>query len=207
MISRQALQRTVQRKVAKSYPPAPTSPQIDIPDNWRHLYGELEKPEFLLINETFIDPKTNIRHSIIVFGLRSLFMKLCESLQWYMDGTFNACPEPFSQLFTIHYFFDENRLIPALYCLLTGKPEFVYKKLFMFIRNLAMNLGFSIKCKDFMSDFELAIRNAVLSVWPTWIGHGCYFHFTQALFHKMTELGLKVLFLLILIRIAYKIIL
>lgn len=112
-----------------------------------------------------------------------------------MDGTFSVCPEPFFQLFTIHYFFDNDRAIPALYCLLSGKPEFVYVKLFTFIRNLAIGHSISIQCTDLMADFEVAIRNAALAVWPAWTSHGCYFHFTQALFRKMVELGLKIAYL------------
>ena len=108
-----------------------------------------------------------------------------------MDGTFKTCPVLFKQLFTVHYFVG-NRAFPALYCLLTGKPEAVYRRLFQEIRDLAVRFGVDIVTTKVMADFELAIRNAVTNVWPLWIVEGCLFHYTKCLRDKIDALGLKV---------------
>ena len=102
MIGRNAIQRAVQRRLAKCYPSPPTSPEIVFPDKWKHLVGDLSQPEFLLIQQTFPDENHNSQ-TILVFGLMSAFQALCESESWYVDGTFTVCPNPFVQLFTIHY--------------------------------------------------------------------------------------------------------
>lgn len=188
-LNKQALQRKVQRKIASTFPPAPTSHQIEFLDSWKHLMGEASRPEFLLINHTFLHE--NSSHTILVFGLWSVFLELCGSDCWYMDGTFRVCPDPFYQLFTIHYFFSDHS-IPGLYCLLTAKTEFVYKRLFTLIKDKADEHQVVIRCRRCMTDFEIAITNGVRFVWPQWVAEGCHFHFTQALYRRMEKLGLKV---------------
>ncbi|KAL1234294.1 tRNA dimethylallyltransferase [Trichinella spiralis] len=44
---------------------------------------------------------------------------------WGMDGTFKVVPQWYQQLFTIHAFV-AGKLVPAVYCLCTGKDIGTY---------------------------------------------------------------------------------
>lgn len=184
-----ALVRTAQRRVAKLYPSVPTSINIDFPENWKHICGDISKDNFLLKNERLTIDGT--AHTIIIFGRLDMVRLLCSKDTWYMDGTFKSCPDLFSQLFTIH-FITSNRSIAALYCLLTGKMETLYTRLFAIIAELAVENNFAIAVTNVMVDFEIAIRNAIQHQWPNVTVNGCYFHYCQALYRKMSSLNLSV---------------
>ena len=180
-----SLARKVERRLAAKYPPVPESNNVVFPVNWQHIGGDCSKERLLLMSEC------NTTHSIIILGRLDMFKVLCQHSTWYMDGTFKTCPTVFSQLFTIH-FIVSNRSVSALYCLLSGKSQAIYTRLFTMIAELASVNNAAINITNVMVDFELAIRNAIRSVWANTTVNGCYFHFCQALYHRMTSLGLKV---------------
>jgi hypothetical protein len=45
-----------------------------------------------------------------------------------------------------------------------------------------------------VSDFESALAGAVSQQWPNALHHGCYFHFTQAVWRKVQEHGITALY-------------
>ncbi|KRZ01091.1 hypothetical protein T11_1930 [Trichinella zimbabwensis] len=59
------------------------------------------------------------RH-ILVFATGSNIRLLAAMRTWGMDGTFKVVPQWYQQLFTIHAFV-AGKLVPAVYCLCTGK--------------------------------------------------------------------------------------
>jgi hypothetical protein len=130
-------------------------------------------------------------HTTLAFGTLENLRRLFAADTWYMDGTFKTCPVLFQQLFTIHYIVG-NRSFPALYCLLTGKAESIYRRLFQEIRDLSVRYNIPIATQNAMSDFEQAIRNAIRFIWPTWTVQGCLFHFVKCLRDKVTSLHLMV---------------
>lgn len=56
----------------------------------------------------------------ILFTTVDNLTRLCQANIIYMDGTFDAAPQIFSQLYTIHAFIDE-RFMPFVYVLLKSK--------------------------------------------------------------------------------------
>ena len=191
-VSAHSIIRTSQRRASERFPtqnPPAIASTIMFPEHWKHICGNHLRPRFLQIQVNFVIH--GIQHSILVFGTEANFRRLCSSDTWYMDGTFKACPVLFKQLFTLHYFVGK-RAFPALYCLLTGKSEAVYTRLFQEIRDLAVRLAIIIVTTKVMADYEQAIRNAIAAVWLLWIVEGCLFHFTKCLREKVEALGLKV---------------
>jgi len=68
----------------------------------------------------------------MVFGTNDCFKRLCEKRSAYMDGTFNTCPEPFYQLFILH-FLKGKRMIPAQYCFFSSEQTPLYKRFFLWL--------------------------------------------------------------------------
>ncbi|XP_003367923.1 conserved hypothetical protein, partial [Trichinella spiralis] len=69
--------------------------------------------------EDFLLCQSNCRH-ILVFATGTNIRLLAASRTWGMDGTFKIIPQWYQQLFTIHVFV-AGKLVPAVYCLCTGK--------------------------------------------------------------------------------------
>lgn len=59
---------------------------------------------------------------------------------------------------------------------MTRKTEEAYNHLFRYIDENVC----SLQCKSFMSDFEVAMRNAIAEVWPDADYITCWFHLCQA---------------------------
>lgn len=116
----------------------------------------------------------------------------------YVDGTFSITPAPFKQLFTVGYVIS-GRMFPAIYALMPNKDTESYRLLFEYLfRMITAEETRRPKLVAIMSDFELAIRNAVSDACagnkilrdnPIRM-EGCLFHFAQALKHNAAEKGL-----------------
>ena len=109
----------------------------------------------------------------------------------YCDGTFKSAPAGFLQYFTIHMMLN-NRLYPVFHCLFSHKHQYLYHRLFTFIRAQIVDWNLPFRIFRLMADYEDAIRAAVLSSNIDWIVDGCYFHFCQAVYRKCVENGLSV---------------
>ena len=130
---------------------------------------------------------------IILFGTQTCVQALEKSSSWGIDGTFDSCPQLFSQLVTIHAEFNSSNLndnnvwaFPCLWVLLTSKEQSAYESL------LSIITTFGAFCPDnIMVDFELGLRNALSRAFPATKIDGCYFHFCQSLMRHVNDLGLK----------------
>jgi hypothetical protein len=111
-----------------------------------------------------------------------------------MDGTFDACPAIFAQLFTLHAFVD-GKLLPLVYCLLANKSAAIYTNVFQVLKNAAAAAGYHLQPTTIMSDFETGLIAAVATEFPNTHHQGCYFHFTQAIWRHMQSLGLTALYI------------
>jgi len=77
-------------------------------------------------NCIFSNDKEN---GIIIFGCKTN-LKMLSTAEWiYMDGTFEYSSNFFSQLFTIHGYFN-GRYIPLVFCLLKAKTQNIYLQCF-----------------------------------------------------------------------------
>ena len=93
-----------------------------------------------------------------------------------MDGTFLICPALFHQFFVI-LARRNDYVLPIFYCLLPNKTENTHRRTFTLIRTIWPTLN-----PDSISvDFELAIHNAIRTVFPESHIRGCFFHLFQNL--------------------------
>ena len=118
---------------------------INIPFEYSTILvdNNAERVNFLMFNYSYPSAIGGPNDStVLVFGTDTLFRQLTV----YMDGTFRICPPQFYQVFTIHIFpHDSRRLIPCMYCLLTGKTEMIYSKLFASFKEKAIQMNLENK--------------------------------------------------------------
>lgn len=95
--------------------------------------------------------------------------------EYYADGTFTLPIGEYQQMFVVHLELDGHSY-PALYALMTKRTTAAYVALFQFVESNICKLAPS----SFMSDYEIALRNAIKTVYPACSRKACYFHLTQA---------------------------
>ena len=105
--------------------------------------------------------------------------------QWFIDGTFSVAPSLFYQMLSIHALMPSGWVIPTVYALLPQKTTQCYTDLFSTLNTLG-----DFQPTSVMMDFELAMHNAVATVWPGSVRRGCFFHYKQALFRRLHTCGL-----------------
>ena len=105
-----------------------------------------------------------------------------------MDGTFGIVPDLFCQPYIIHNN-HSNRVCADLYCLLPDKRTETYTRMFTLIIQRALSYGYYFYPGTCMIDFELVRHNVIRTLFPDCIIKGCLFHFSQALWRKLQEVG------------------
>jgi len=106
-----------------------------------------------------------------------------------MDGTFDSCPALYSQLFTIHVF-DDDKLVPLVYCLMANKDAASYRAIFDIIKQRATAAGQQFNPSAILSDFQSGLIASVATSFPNARHRGCHFHFCQAIYRKVQALEL-----------------
>ena len=194
MPSCDALHSSYSRRKLLMFPRIPhTYEDIDLPDEYKLAESGRN---FLLFNESFPSiPGGLVDNHIMCYGTKKFFKKLVQAKRVHMDGTFKVCPEPFVQLFTICSFHHDdavnyeddlnNRLLPRIYCLLSGKSQIVYERLFQLIIDKANHWNYNVAWEQSMSDFEFTIFNALTVKFPNVTPRGCHFHYCQAVFRRI----------------------
>lgn len=170
---------TAQRISAFNMPHVPTKETLNtliIPFPYNKTL--VTNQDFLALNFSF-NMEDGREAKILVFCTKEAFIRLIESIEAWMDGTFKTCPLPFYQLFILHTL-NTNRLLPALYCLLSHKTEEIYNCLFKWIVWQANKLDLLVKWEIVHVDFERAIENAVRRNVNLRELRGCQFHYCQA---------------------------
>lgn len=74
-----------------------------------------------------------------------------------------------------------------------GKTSELYARVFQQIVVVLQNMNVQLfYLSSFISDFELALINAIKLVFPNVQHIGCFFHFSQAVYRKLSEMGFRV---------------
>ena len=153
-----------------------------------HFCGEWAETDagenFLLVEDCQGDSK------IVIFSTEHNLELLAQAEKIYVDGTFQICPRVFYQIFSLHAF-KNGRQFPLVYCLLPRKSRTVYLRALELIKQKSEDLGHTLAPVEVLTDFELAIIQAVELTFPTTEVKGCFFHFAQALSRKISILGLQ----------------
>ncbi|KAB0801401.1 hypothetical protein PPYR_01533 [Photinus pyralis] len=129
-----------------------------------------------------------VNDRILIFSTARNINLLAMSQHWYADGTFKVVPPLFLQLYTIHGIKD-HVAIPLIYALLPNKTEQTYLNLLREIKNLLP--ADDAQPQTIMTDFEVAMINAIRIEFPQTIHRGCFFHLCQSIFRHIQENGLK----------------
>ena len=127
------------------------------------------------------------------FLLATTFMLslLLSAKNWFVDGTFKVVRAPFVQLFSIHAFIrqgDNLKQIPLVYFLMSGKSSKDYEAIFTALLRLLPRRNLGVKTTTL--DFEAATWTALRKVLPSVSLRGCLFHWNQAIWRYIQQLGL-----------------
>jgi hypothetical protein len=107
---------------------------------------------------------------------------------WYVDGTFKAVQRPFTQLFSVHSFIQQDshiKQIPLYYVIMLSWST-DYKAVMTFLREKMTNSSL----KSVVLDFEAAAVVNISDIFPDATLCCCGFHWVQAMKRKINELGL-----------------
>ena len=126
---------------------------------------------------------------VLIFATETNLDTLETSPEWHADGTFKTSPLLFYQLYSIHAVYNDHT-VPLVYILLTNKNTSVYKKAFSALKDLNPDLS----PVRIVTDFELAAIIAFQDLFPSVDIKGCFFHFSQAVWRKVQEMGLANLY-------------
>lgn len=129
------------------------------------------------------------RH-LLVYSEHQLEL-LSKAKTWYMDSTFHVVKKPWTQLLSIHAFIRSGqhmKQVPLVFCFMSRKRKEDYYEI---LRQIDHLLPQQICLQGFVVDFEAAMWRAIQDRFPGFIIQGCAFHWTQAVFRKVQELGLQ----------------
>ncbi|XP_067024035.1 uncharacterized protein [Acropora muricata] len=127
----------------------------------------------------------------IILGTDQQLEHLSKAKSWYIDGTFKLVKRPFQQLFTINAFVrtdDHAKQVPLVFVLMSGRKKKDYRKVLKSILEL---LPVAHEVRQITIDFERAMWSVLRQLFPDVRIKGCVFHWTQALWRKIQELGLQ----------------
>lgn len=127
---------------------------------------------------------------IIVFASDIAADEIKNVHHFFCDGTFDCCPCPFKQIYTIHGDIgnnsDETNIVPIFYALLVNKEKETYEIMFKKIKEALPDF----KPLKFTLDFEMSAIVAINNEFPTAEIHGCFVHFQNAVYRRAKSLKL-----------------
>lgn len=110
---------------------------------------------------------------------------------YFIDGTFFACPAPFAQLLSIHAGFGSDcnysKVVPVIYALLSSKSRKAYCIFFDLLKKRLPEWSPT----KLTVDFERSLISALTAIFPAAKINGCYFHFVKSLTKKAKSLGMN----------------
>jgi len=89
-------------------------------------------------------------NNIIIFCSPSNLGHLSRADTISMDGTFDAVPALYAQMFSLHAF-EHGKLLPLAYCLLSSKARTSYAEVFQILKDKVLKLGLVLAPATIMS--------------------------------------------------------
>ena len=111
----------------------------------------------------------------------------------FLDGTFRSAPKSYYQVFNIiGYLKEKNISLPIMSVIMKYKYEICYINLFENLKIMLYenNIDIDFSKIYLMTDFEIALRNALKKTFPDSIILGCYFHYIKSIVSKFKDYGL-----------------
>ena len=93
----------------------------------------------------------------------------------------------------MHGFID-GQMYPLVFCLLPGKREAIYNRLFICLQTKCQGLGLVLDPSALFIDFETAVKNAASRVFVGIRVKGCFFHYTQCIWRRVQRYGVAQLY-------------
>ena len=139
----------------------------------------------------FDSGREEVSRLIILTTKRNLEI-LCQN-RIFSNGTFKTAPHMFTQLFAEHGLFKDH-LFPLVYAFTNRKDEETYNRLYLELKSLSAQYGFTLRPEKAMCDLELGNTNATRTQFPGVQIKGCLFHLSRDIWRQVLENGLKVAF-------------
>ncbi|XP_061178328.1 uncharacterized protein LOC133186965 [Saccostrea echinata] len=139
-----------------------------------------------LVGDIHVDTE---RH--LVFSTPNQLRILQQARRWFCDGTFKILARPFQQLWSIHAFVcrgDSYKQVPLVFCLMSRRKSRDYAAIFKKLKEIIPGVP---QVQTFVVDFEKGAWKAIREEFPNTLIKGCAFHFGQAVWRKVQELGLR----------------
>lgn len=127
---------------------------------------------------------------VLVFATDTDLQHLANATIVFFDGTFRTAPKPYKQFFTIHGEVN-GHVLKMTRGLLLNKDMQSYEEVFRAIRNrIRILTGQPWVVREMVMDYETAVMNAAVNVFPGVDIRGCYFQFNKAIYQILQQLGL-----------------
>ena len=166
-----SLKAALRRQRRREHGPLPSS--LEDLENIPEAYQSINGDRWLIPDAVDSD------HRFLLFGRSTTINAMARSQMWYLDGTFKCRPLLFSQLYVIHYTYQDH-VLPGVFVLMDSKSERAYLDVFTTLQ-LQMPIDHQHGPEHFSIDFELAAFNAFKSVFPNATEAFCFFHFAQSM--------------------------
>ncbi|XP_068680633.1 uncharacterized protein [Montipora foliosa] len=127
----------------------------------------------------------------LVSATSEKLQQLVKAKNWYIDGTFKLCRQPFSQLFTINALLkggDQGKQVCLLFVVMSRRKKRDYRAV---LKEVLSILPSAPAVRRMTLDFERALWTVLRQWLPDISLQGCLFHWTQALWRKVQEVGLE----------------
>ncbi|CAF4728863.1 unnamed protein product, partial [Rotaria socialis] len=85
----------------------------------------------------------------------------------------------------------QDASFPCVFALLTGRSSSIYKEMLQQLEEEAERLQMDFVPNQITTDFEKALVKPLREQFPRARHTGCFFHFCQAIYRKIRELGLS----------------
>ena len=132
----------------------------------------------------------------LMFASDKQLTLLAHAKSLYLDATFKLVRKPFSQLFSIHAFVQNNGNIAQFvlaYIFMSRRTKNDYIAVFNHLSTVLTDNNLHLRAERFVLDFEIGVWHALHEVFTDRyvVIMGCAFHFVQSVWRHIQQAGLQ----------------